>query len=72
MSGSVFTLDRMLVRVRLVCSDGDCADLYEAIGQLAEIDTLGCECGFGLQVLAWPEPFADVPDGGLALTPADA
>jgi hypothetical protein len=45
----------MLVSARLVCSDGDCAVLYEAIGWLAEIESLGCECGCGLQVLGWPE-----------------
>jgi hypothetical protein len=28
---------------------------YEAVGPLAEIEALCCDCGLGLNVLGWPE-----------------
>ena len=41
---------------RLVCSDARCAAEFEARGDtLAELDTLGCDCGCALQVLGWPD-----------------
>lgn len=46
----------MIVRARLVCSEEGCAALYEASGSVAEIDSLGCDCGYGLQALGWPHP----------------
>jgi hypothetical protein len=43
----------------LVCSDPDCADRVEAVGSLGELETLGCECGCGLLLVAWPDPVAE-------------
>lgn len=48
----------MLV-ARLVCSDPDCAAV--AVGHadsLAELETLVCDCGVGLLILAWPRESA--------------
>jgi hypothetical protein len=52
---------RRVLRARLVCSDGNCAVLYEAYGRAGDIDALGCDCGCGLQVLGWPEAVAARP-----------
>jgi hypothetical protein len=49
------TLKRM-VRALLICSDDDCTAVFEAYGSLAEVESLACECGCGLQVVGWPEP----------------
>ncbi len=68
-SAACFTLLEMLVRARLVCSDRDCAVVFEAVGDLAEVETLGCECGCGLQVLGWPDPIAGRDGAGVVLTP---
>ena len=44
---------------RLICSDMACAAEIEAeAATLAELETLACECGCGLQVIAWPEAVA--------------
>jgi hypothetical protein len=40
----------------LVCSEEDCAAVFEAHGALAEIESLACDCGCALVLLAWPEP----------------
>ncbi len=57
--------------VLLVCSDERCAELYLATGPLEELETLACDCGYGLQMLGLPEPLADVDgqDGLLELMP---
>ena len=49
-----------MVRARLVCSDEDCEEVFEALGPLEEVEALACECGCSLQVLAWPEPVGDI------------
>jgi hypothetical protein len=45
-----------MVRVRLLCSEGRCAAVVEAIAPIEEIESLACECGCGLALLGWPEP----------------
>lgn len=45
-----------MYHARLVCSDGDCAVLYEAYGGAGDLGALACECGCGLQALGWPHP----------------
>ncbi len=52
----------MVGQARLVCSDGDCAVLYEASGPLGELETLGCDCGAGLLLLGWPEAVRQATD----------
>jgi hypothetical protein len=42
-----------MVHVRLVCSDPDCADVFEAFGPLEEVEALVCKCGCALQVIGW-------------------
>ncbi len=61
----------MLVHAQLVCSDGGCAARYEVIAHVAEVESLGCDCGYGLQLLGWPQALDDAPGGDLALTPVD-
>ncbi len=39
-----------MVRALLICSDGDCAETFEAYGELAELESLACECGCALAV----------------------
>lgn len=45
----------------LICSDGDCADTFEAWGTLEELEVLACDCGCTLEVLSWDE--AEAGDG---------
>jgi hypothetical protein len=40
-----------MVHVRLVCSDPDCAEVFEAFGPLEEVEALACKCGRRLQVI---------------------
>jgi hypothetical protein len=44
-----------MVRAVLICSDDDCTAVFEAYGPIEEIETLACDCGCALAVLAWPE-----------------
>lgn len=49
---------------RLVCSDPECAAI--AVGHaetLAELESLACDCGCGLVLLAWPREGALSPGG---------
>jgi hypothetical protein len=61
---------------RLICSDPGCAEELSAeAATLAELETLACECGCALELIAWPDwadgPLAEVvplrrrSDGGL-------
>ena len=51
----------VLFRALLVCSDDGCeAAEVELIAPLEEIEAMACDCGLGLHVLAWPEPWEDV------------
>ncbi len=45
----------MLYRARLICSDDDCTDTFEAYGTLEELEALACDCGCGLEIVGWPE-----------------
>jgi hypothetical protein len=42
-----------MVHVRLVCSDPDCAQVFEAFGPMEEVEALACKCGCALHVIAW-------------------
>ena len=48
---------------RLICSDGRCAEIFEAYGAYEELDVLVCDCGAALQMLGWPEPVENTRDG---------
>jgi hypothetical protein len=39
----------------LICSDEDCAELFEAYGTLHELEALACDCGCSLHVLTVQE-----------------
>jgi hypothetical protein len=56
----------------MVCSDRVCAVAYEACGPLEEVEALGCDCGCGLQLLAWPEHDPGAEAGFLSLLPLEA
>ena len=44
---------RPMLVARLLCSDPACAEPFEARARtLAELATLACDCGWGLEVLA--------------------
>lgn len=60
----------MLV-ARLICSDGDCPDAFEARAPtLAELEALACDCGCALQVL-WVDADGD-DEAALDLVPLAA
>ena len=56
-----------MLHALLICTDDDCIDSFEAWGTLEELETLACECGCALQVIAWSE--AGEPAGPLELEP---
>jgi hypothetical protein len=39
----------------LICSDGDCAETFEAWGTLDELEALACDCGCTLEILTLDE-----------------
>ena len=49
----------------LICSDGDCAESFEAWGTLEELEALACDCGCTLEVLTLDE--CDEADARLEL-----
>ncbi|MGZ4267724.1 MAG: hypothetical protein ACXVFN_04960 [Solirubrobacteraceae bacterium] len=57
----------MLV-ARLICSDPACTVEAEArAATLAELESLACDCGCALEVLAWPDTDDDADGGPLEL-----
>ncbi len=40
----------------LICCGEGCSERFEARGNLAELETLACDCGCGLHVIGWPVP----------------
>ena len=44
-----------MLHARLVCSDGGCADSFEAYGTLEELEALACACGCTLEILSLSE-----------------
>jgi hypothetical protein len=39
----------------LICSDGDCTDVFEARGSLDELTALACDCGCSLEIVSLSE-----------------
>ena len=58
----------MVVHARLICSDDDCTDVFEAYGTLEELEALACDCGCALEIVGWPDPVDGQP-AELELTP---
>ena len=56
----------MVVDARLICSEEGCEVVVEAIGPLAEIEALACDCGCALAIVGWPEP-VDAADAALTI-----
>jgi hypothetical protein len=53
---------RDVLVARLICSDTACAAELEAEAPtLAELETLICDCGCALEVIAWPD---EAPSAG--------
>lgn len=48
-----------MVRALLICSDDECTAVFEAYGELPDVERLACECGCGLAVVGWPEAVAN-------------
>jgi hypothetical protein len=61
----------VVFRALVVCSGEECLAEYEVVGPWEEIEVVCCDCGLGLQVLAWPEEAyeAEVPAVRLDLLP---
>ena len=57
-----------MFRAVLLCSDGDCAELFEAYGSLEELTALACDCGCSLELLEISEA-ADAAARGFTLMP---
>ena len=56
----------------LICSDTDCAEVFEAYGTLEELEALACDCGCALEALTFSDADA-ATDGafeGFELAPA--
>jgi hypothetical protein len=50
----------------LICSDENCAELFEAYGTLEELEVLACDCGCSLHVLTLQE--TEVEEQGFDLS----
>jgi hypothetical protein len=48
-----------MFQARLICSDGDCDETFEAWGTLGELQALACDCGCALELLALSEAAGD-------------
>jgi hypothetical protein len=57
-------------RAVLICSDGDCDEVFEAYGSIAELEALACDCGCALEIVEVSE-LAGEPRarGGFELIP---
>jgi hypothetical protein len=50
------TITRVVLHALLICSDEACAEELEAYGtRLDDLETLACECGCALQIIAVSE-----------------
>jgi hypothetical protein len=59
-----------MFRALLLCSDGDCAEVFEAYGSLDELEALACDCGCSLELLEVSE--SGEADAGFELIPIRA
>ena len=55
----------------IICSDGDCAELFEAYDTLEELEALACDCGCALQIVSLSEADGE-PSGTVELQPLGA
>jgi len=62
----------MIVRARLFCSDPVCAEVFEAIGPIEELEALACSCGGGLEITGFPDESEYPPHGRFQLLPLAA
>ena len=57
---------RGMFKALLIGSDEGCAELFEAYGSLGELETLACDCGCSLHILALHETEGAEPGFELA------
>ena len=62
----------MIVKARLFCSDPVCAEVFEAIGPIEELEALACSCGGGLEIIGFAEDSELRPRGSFELLPMAA
>ena len=55
------------VHARLVCSEEECTETFEAYGPLDELQALACDCGCALEIVGWPDTLEDDGGDGAAL-----
>jgi dihydroorotase len=58
-------------RALLLCSDGDCAEVFEAYGSLEDLEALACDCGCSLELLEASEVVDESPGRGFDLVPVE-
>ena len=59
-----------MFRALLICSDDVCDEVFEAYGSIAELETLACDCGCGLEIFEVSELAGEPrPAGGFELIP---
>jgi hypothetical protein len=56
-------------RALLICSEQDCAEVFEAYGSLEELETLACDCGCSLELIE-VEDTGGAPARGFEMVPA--
>jgi hypothetical protein len=39
-----------MFRALVICPDEDCAETFDAVGELEELEALACECGYTLTI----------------------
>jgi hypothetical protein len=60
-----------MFRALLLCSDGDCAEVFEAYGSLGELEALACDCGCSLELLEVSESQEPSIAHGFTLAPVE-
>jgi hypothetical protein len=51
-----------MFRALLICPEDDCAEAFDAVGELEQLEALMCDCGYTLRV----ERLSETDDGSVA------
>jgi hypothetical protein len=60
-----------MFRAKLICSDEDCTEEFEAYGSLEELEALACDCGCSLELIAVSEAGEASVTDGFVLVPVE-
>jgi hypothetical protein len=58
-----------MFRALVICPDGECAEAFDAVAELEQLEALMCECGCTLRVERISETDASLPAQAFELIP---